>query len=141
MAQTIARPGEADLRMIDVAIADVEVVKPSILLEDLDSGHSLLLPFIARIRAKDRVPRVLGPVESILAGGVADGIRFILLPSGIPHSPLFLFLFPKNMRAHYRDVFPRYFRCEDFGSTRPLDAVIADDVPDCRLSIRIPVFC
>src|SRR6516225_8313607 len=73
--------GNTDLCVVHVSKADVEHDVPVTLSNDLTGGNSIFLPRILRVGLEDGVVLVPGPFQAVVAGGVADSVGFILLPT------------------------------------------------------------
>src|SRR5262249_48225662 len=78
--------GNTDLSVVPVTKTDVEHHMPFALPHDLAGRHTVPFPGSLWVRLEDGVVLMLGPVRSIGAGGVADGVRLVLFPPGVPHA-------------------------------------------------------
>src|SRR5215469_12237376 len=107
VAYAVPGTGHADLRMVPVPKTDVENHMPVAVPHNLTSRHTVLFPGCLRVRLEDRVVLMLGPGHSIRTGGVADGVRFILLAAGIPHAVEFQLLVVNDVLTHDGDLLPR----------------------------------
>ena len=67
----VTRTGNANLRMVHVAKANVEHVVPVAVLHHLAGSHLVALPWAGRVGGEDRISRSLGPGVSVGTGGVA----------------------------------------------------------------------
>src|SRR5262245_40827882 len=102
--------GHADLGAVPVPKADVEHDVPVALPNDLAGGNTFLLPNTLRVRLEDRVVLVLGPLQAVCAGGVTDGVGFVLLPTGVPHAIELGLRVVDDVRTHHGPLLPGAFR-------------------------------
>src|SRR5262245_1783380 len=143
VGSAVSGAGHADLSVVTVTKTDVEQHMPVALPHDLAGRHPFLFPSVFRDGPEDRVVLVLRPFQSILAGGVADGIRLILLAPGVPQAEAFLLGVVKDVRAHDGHLLPRLVSGENGLVAPPLPGlpVLAGGKPDPRLApclSRIP---
>src|SRR5262245_14661942 len=110
VGDAVLRAGHADLRIVHVPKADVEHDVPVALPNDLAGGNSVLLPGILGVGLEDRIVLVSGPFQAAFAGGVADGVRFVLLAARVPHAIELCLVVVDDVRTHHRHFFPRLFR-------------------------------
>lgn len=100
----------ADLRVIDVAESNVKHQIPLVLLDDLGGRHAGLFPFVSRIGVEDGIVGVLGPIQPIRAGPLAERIRFVLFAARIPELEQLGRFVPDDVGAHHRHFLPRLVR-------------------------------
>src|SRR5262249_39930609 len=109
-ADAVLGTGNTDLCVVHVSKADVEHDVPVTLSNDLTGGNAIFLPRILRVGFEVGVVLVPGPFQAVVAGGVADSVGFVLLPTGIPHAIELGRFVVDDVRAHYGYFFPRHFR-------------------------------
>src|SRR5262249_14439175 len=80
--------------------------------------------------------RVLRPLQAVGAGRVADGVRLVLLATGVPHPVHLLLLVEEDVRTHDGHLLPRLFGRHHRPVARPLPglAVFARRVADPGLA-------
>src|SRR5204863_4999966 len=89
---------------------------------------------------EDGILLVLGPLQPVLARGVADGVRLELLAAGVPHAVDLFFGVVEDVGAHDGVPLPRLFGRQDRVVARPLPrpAVLAGGAADPGLALRLP---
>src|ERR1700722_483254 len=120
--------------------ADVEHEIPLTLSYDLAARNSVLFPCTLQVGFENRVLFVLGPLQAIAAGCVADGIRFALFTPGVPHAIELGLVVVDDVRTHHGHFLPRLFRRKNrfVALTFPHFAVLAGGISNPRLASCLP---
>src|SRR5579883_1307456 len=79
VGNSVLRSCDADLCVVHITKSDVEHHVPVSLTDHLAGRNSFFLPIALWVGTENRVVLVLGPFQSVLTGGVTDGIRLVLL--------------------------------------------------------------
>src|SRR5262249_52592950 len=131
---------DADLGVVHVPKPDVEHDVPVPPADHLAGRHPLLFPVGLRVGAENRVVLVLGPFQAVVAGGVTDGVRLVLLAARVPHSVALRWVVVVAVRTHHGGLLPGLFRDEDglVALALPRLPVLAGGVADPRLAPGLP---
>lgn len=106
--------------------------------ENLAGRDFVSLPGTRRVGGKNGFGKA-SPMNSIGAGGMTNGVGFVLFSGRVPHSKLFSRIVPQNVRTHDARFLPGVFRSEHVirSDTFPVNSIGTHRITNPGVFLRL----